>query len=337
MTLPRRREQPASRRIGRIACALAAAVLTTRAAAADTVVVYPSFSAGGPTLVEGRVIERRDGPDPAAADPRWRNLMRNMRAFDNNERAGHPVAVSLDNQHATGITDAEGYFRIELPPAPARASGWHPVRARSGPATATGQQLTIPARNQRGLISDLDDTILVTEVNDRSRMMKNTFLRNPAQREAVAGMASLYASVLSANAEPQSSPLFYLSASPRQLHASIAAFLELNRFPTGVLITRRITNDRTSDPLFDTMRYKIGRIEEILARVPGVRFLLVGDDGERDPEIYDRIRRDHPDRVEAIWIRRVHPDPSRPRLPDQLDLRDVLRETALTRGLPGMR
>jgi phosphatidate phosphatase APP1 len=57
-----------------------------------------------------------------------------------------------------------------------------------------------------------------------------------------------------------------------------------------------------------------------------VRFVLVGDDGERDPEIYDWVRRRHPQRVEAIWIRRVHPDPRRARFAGQRDLGDVMRE-----------
>jgi phosphatidate phosphatase APP1 len=66
------------------------------------------------------------------------------------------------------------------------------------------------------------------------------------------------------------------------------------------------------------------KIEEILARVPHARFTLIGDDGERDPEIYEEIRRLHPDRIEAIWIRRVNPDPVRPKLADQGDLAVLL-------------
>jgi phosphatidate phosphatase APP1 len=95
-----------------------------------------------------------------------------------------------------------------------------------------------------------------------------------------------------------------------------------------VLITKRVTDDRSSEPLIDQFAYKTQKIEDILARLPLVRFVLVGDDGERDPEVYDWVRARHPDRIEAIWIRRVHPDAKRPRIAGQRDLTDVLREAA---------
>ncbi len=321
----------------RVVAALLASTIGCAAAAADALVVYPSYSAGGVATVEGRLIEARTGLPADVSDARWRNLVRNMRLLRNDERANRPVSVTLADEQGVATTDAEGYFRIDLPHAGRRPAGWHRLLARSGPTTATGELLSIAKVNRRGLISDLDDTILVTEVNDRSRMLKNTFLRNPAQRQAVAGMAALYAGTLAVNADPAASPLFYLSASPRQLHGAISAFLERNRFPPGVLMTRKITDDKTGDPWLDTMRYKIGRIEDILARVADVRFVLVGDDGEHDPEVYDWIRRHHPDRIEAIWIRQVNPDPKRPRLPAQRDLAEVLRETALGQGLPPVR
>jgi phosphatidate phosphatase APP1 len=120
-------------------------------------------------------------------------------------------------------------------------------------------------------------------------MLRNTFLKNPAQRATVPGMARLYARVIAANPRPEAAPLFYLSASPRQLHASIARFLALNQFPAGVLITKRVTRGRTSEPLVDQFAYKARKIEDIFAGLPNLRFVLLGDDGERDPEIYDRM------------------------------------------------
>jgi phosphatidate phosphatase APP1 len=51
---------------------------------------------------------------------------------------------------------------------------------------------------------------------------------------------------------------------------------------------------------------------------------LVGDDGEKDPEIYHDIRTRFPSRVEAVWIRRVHPDPARAVFPEQGDLGKAL-------------
>ena len=93
---------------------------------------------------------------------------------------------------------------------------------------------------------------------------------------------------------------------------------------------RAVTNDATREPLRDQVRYKLARFEEILRRVPHVTFTLIGDDGERDPEIFHELRARHPTRIANVWIRRVHPDPARARLPDQGDLNELLDAMKVT-------
>jgi phosphatidate phosphatase APP1 len=202
--------------------------------------------------------------------------------------------------------------------------GWHPVQASSGAATAEGGLLLVPDANVHGVISDLDDTIVVSDVGSTRRMLARAFLENPLQREAVAGTAGLYRSLAERNADPASAPLFYLSGSPRQFYTAIEQFLQHNAFPRGVLIAKRVTGDATSEGLLDQVGYKTGKISEVFARVPKVRYTLIGDDSESDPEIYAEVRRLYPDRVEAIWIRRVS-SPRRPRLEGQGDLEELLR------------
>jgi phosphatidate phosphatase APP1 len=297
------------------------AMLGVAHAGADAITLYPAYGDVRGYVIEGRIVERREAEPAHEGDGKLRNLVRNARLFSNDERQHQPVSISLAGREWQATTDNEGYFRIEigdmvLPP------GWHAVQAHSGSATAAGELLIVAPGATRGLISDLDDTILVSEVTSKRRLLRNTFLMNSAQRQPVAGTARLYAGLVATGGE--TTPLFYLSASPRQLHGTIASFLLRNDFPHGVLITKRVTNDRSSEPLTDQFAYKTAKIEEIFMRLPGVRFVLVGDDGERDPEIYDWVRQQHPERVEAIWIRRVHPDPARARPEGQRDLAEVL-------------
>jgi phosphatidate phosphatase APP1 len=70
--------------------------------------------------------------------------------------------------------------------------------------------------------------------------------------------------------------------------------------------------------------YKTAKIDELMTRLPWVRWVLVGDDGEKDPEIYQTVRERYPKRVRAVWIRRVHPDPNRARYAGQGDLATAL-------------
>lgn len=295
------------------------------AAAEDSIVLYPAYVGDGAGVLEGRVIARLRASEPSAEDGRRDNLRRNLGFLINDERENVPVTAHLGDVQWAATTDEEGYFRIVLDRLAGLTPGWHRIGGEVvGSNTETGL-LIVPAANIHGLISDLDDTIVVTEVNSTRRMLANTLLRNPLQREPVAGAAALYRQLAARNAEPGAAPVFYLSASPRQLHFAIETFLGHNGFPPGVLITKRVTNDSTSEPLRDQMAYKKAKIEEILARLPHVQFTLIGDDGERDPEIYQDVRERHPGRVEAIWIRRVNPNRNRPVFPAQGDLQELLR------------
>jgi phosphatidate phosphatase APP1 len=288
----------------------------------DRLTLYPAYSDGATLVIEGRIVERHDSTRPDGSDGRLTNLRRSARQFFNDERQQQLIQLRLPGYSGQARSDGEGYFR--LAEKAALAPGWQQIQAEGGKTSAIGQLLVVPRENQLGLISDLDDTILVSEVTDKRRLLANTFLKNAAQRQVVPGMAALYTRVMAHNAQPAAAPLFYLSASPRQMHEAITDFLGRHAFPPGVLITKRITNDFSSEPRLDQFSYKIEKIEEIFARLPWVRFVLVGDDGERDPETYDWVRQHYPERVADIWIRRVSPDPLRHRPPQQKNLADVL-------------
>lgn len=222
-------------------------------------------------------------------------------------------------------TDARGYWELRAShplEATALAAGWHDIDSVPPPSSKASLLVHDP-RNTQGLISDIDDTILVTQVNSRRRLLRNSLTLPPESRVAVAGMAEAYKRLLQANPNPAATPMFYVSASPRQLTDSVRRFLVHNGFPRGVLQLKEVNSDH-ADPLTDQKAYKLGRIQSILQAFPGVRFVLMGDDGEKDPEIFDELRRQHPGQVGQIWIRRVNPDPGRPRWPDQRDMSELL-------------
>jgi phosphatidate phosphatase APP1 len=293
-------------------------------AVANSIVLYPAYGSGDTSVLEGRVIAAEQVRAPSSEDGRWDNLRRNLGLLINKERKRVAVSARLDDSEWQAETDAEGYFRIDLDQLRRHEPGWHRIGGKiEGSSSETGL-LIVPPGNVSGLISDFDDTIIVTEVNSTRRMLANTLLRNPLQRQAVPGTAALYRELAARNPLPEAAPIFYLSASPRQLHFAIETFLGHNGFPPGILVTKRVTNDDTSEPLLDQIAYKTAKIEEILARLPQVQFTLIGDDGESDPEVYEAIRAKYPDRIDAIWIRRVNSDPKRAVFASQGDLQELL-------------
>lgn len=316
-----------------IAVALACLVFLASGARADddrdALVIYPAYGNAGAAIIEGRVIEDRGSAAHGIDAPWWRNLWRNARLMVNSEREDARATLNVAGRAFQVKTDEEGYFSQAVAGMPALAPGWHTVRGQVGDVAADGRLLVVPAENTVGVISDLDDTLLVTEVNSKRALLTNTFLKSPRQRQAVAGAAQFIRTVAARNPQPAAAPVIYLSASPRQLQANILDFLDHNGFPPGVLLTKRVTNDRTSDPLADQVAYKSAKLEEIFARLPHVRFVLMGDDGERDPEIYQQLREKYPLRVERILIRRVNPDPARRAIDGQVDLTAAINDAIL--------
>ena len=149
------------------------------------------------------------------------------------------------------------------------------------------------------VISDIDDTIKVSEVRDKVALLENTFAR-PFQ--PVPGMAERYR-----RWEIEGAAFHYVSSSPRQLHEPLAAFLRGAGFPAGELHLKDVRlKDRSILTLLDDpLDSKPAVIREVLRRYPGRTFLLVGDSGEKDPEVYGGIAREFRKQVRAIYIRDV--------------------------------
>jgi phosphatidate phosphatase APP1 len=150
------------------------------------------------------------------------------------------------------------------------------------------------------VISDLDDTIKITEVRDRHAAMRNTFLR---EFQPVPGMAEFYQTLARSNG----AIFHYISASPWQLYEPLAAFVRTNGFPAGTFALKPFRwKDKSFFDLFaNPERYKSGVIVPLLQQFPKRKFILIGDSGERDPEIYAALARKYPKQIVRIYIRDV--------------------------------
>ncbi|WP_051247554.1 App1 family protein [Nocardioides halotolerans] len=258
-------------------------------------------------VVRGRVLD--DPPPSEAVDGEGVGaaVLRTVRGFVTDELPGVPLRVIVGDATVETETDAEGYFLARLhPSADALSSPWTQgtielagsYRGLTEPHT-TPVQVRVPAADARfGIISDVDDTILETGVQRVGQMLRQTFTGSALTRTPFPGAAALYRD-LSATANP----VFYVSSSPWNLHTFLLGFLRHRDFPLGPVLLRDLLGAGGGrEP-------KHGRIHEILELHPDVRFVLIGDSGEKDPEVYADIVRSHPDRVLAVYIREVRLDP----------------------------
>lgn len=162
------------------------------------------------------------------------------------------------------------------------------------------------------VVSDIDDTIKATDVSSRHSMLTNTFLR---PFTAVEGMADLYRQWQNVGAA-----FHYVSSSPWQLFHPLVELCQLSRFPEGSMHLRYF---RIRDEMFrrwrpSRRRGKAAIIAGLIKRFPQRRFVLVGDSGERDPEIYRFLAKKFPGQVRAILIRQLVNKPLNSRQLDKL-------------------
>lgn len=153
------------------------------------------------------------------------------------------------------------------------------------------------------IISDIDDTVKMTNYLNKKEFYKNTFLREfrevPGMKELFRGLQSRY---------DNNCYLHYVSASPYQLFEELDNFFRIKGFPSATYHLKRIrVKDKTLLQLFaDPEDYKLRQITPILNTFPQRKFILIGDSGEKDCEVYSELYRRYPKQIEKIWIRNVN-------------------------------
>ncbi len=181
------------------------------------------------------------------------------------------------------------------------AAGMIPIDVitRPGDTRRFGGVAFLLADSGVSVISDIDDTVKISEVRDKQKLLRNTFMH---EFQPVAGMADAYRRWAAAGAA-----FHYVSASPWQLYDPLDAFFKAATFPPGSLHLKQFRwKDASFFSLFqDPVAYKKPILAGLLTRYPNRRFVLVGDSGEKDPEVYGILYREFPTQVAAIHIRDV--------------------------------
>ena len=231
-----------------------------------------------------------------------------------------PVVVTAGGVTAGGVTaggvagggkrqevvaDRGGYVdcRVDADLAP----GWATVRLESeGAEPVEAPVRVVDPAVQVGLISDIDDTVMVTALPRPFLAAWNTFVLDEHARMAVPGMAVLYERLT--NAYP-GAPAFYLSTGAWNVASTLNRFLSRHLYPPGPLL---LTDwGPTAEGWFRSGRqHKKATLARLATEFPDVRWLLVGDDGQHDPEIYGEFAATHPANVAAVAIRQLSPTQS---------------------------
>lgn len=275
------------------------------------ILVYPSHGTAQHFTIRGRFIEDDGVRRAKKKSSRWRNAWRNAKLLESDEIEDAIIEVAVGGFTGRATTDDDGVFEVtaSLPAGKALTPGRHAIGARAiddkghRAAPTEGVLFVLPPKGL-AVISDIDDTILHTGVTSKREMLKNALLKNAAQIEQVPGASKTYQAARAAGVDL----IFYLSGSPQNFVRRIHDFLTMHKFPEGPLLLKNFG----TDPTLDQETYKIAHLTRVFQRHPGLRFVLVGDSGEHDPELYTKIRGMYPTRIAGILIRKVEGGDDRP-------------------------
>ncbi|MEW7290819.1 App1 family protein [Aquimarina sp. 2304DJ70-9] len=270
----------------------------------------------------GRALED-ENIDFSANQGVFKTLRNIYRQFESDEIRNTPILLTLPNGHVIEtVTDHEGYYHLELDistlPEYLNNEGWttytasykkDSINKKINNNNSFSSQMLIPSKQADfGVISDIDDTILHTGVASffKWRVIANTFFKNFDKRTAIEGTVKFYKKLhFGKNNSTQINPFFYVSNSPWNLYDYLSAFFKKNHFPKGPILLRdfRTPFDKTPKP---KIPHKQSEILNLLKMYPDMNFILIGDCGEKDADIYTKIAQEHPGRILAIYLRNVN-------------------------------
>ena len=268
-------------------------------------------------IVRGRVIRESKTSSLESHTSGWRNFVALVRLLNSREIPGATVCAHFRARDHEAVTDREGYFafnitldrrlerevEIDLRLVAPKTPDGSPIVARAA--------ICVPPVSARfGVISDIDDTIVWTHVGNRRRMLWTLVRSNAATRKPFIGVAALYRALFEGLAGDEGNPIFYVSSGPWNLYPPLVDFLRINSVPRGPLFLKD-WGRHTLTEWRDHGTHKLASIREILSAFTHLPFLLIGDSGEQDPEIYCEAVREFPGRITAIYIRSVSAGPAR--------------------------
>ncbi|QFG67421.1 App1 family protein [Ornithinimicrobium pratense] len=275
----------------------------------ERVTGFTGYGSTHKARVFARIVLSRHEPEEArkamthAEDTLLDIAQRGYRHFLTAPAHGVRVTVRLGQAQTTALSDRGGYVDVEVT-GHGLAPGWQEAQL----ALDNGDRLSVSVmvvdpQAEVGLVSDIDDTVMVTHLPRIFIAAWNTFVRSEMVREQVPGMSAMYRALA---AEHPGMPVFYLSTGAWNTAPSLTRFLRRHDYPVGPLL---LTDwGPTNTGWFRSgQEHKERELRRLRAEFPHIRWILVGDDGQHDPVIYGEFVQEHPEAVRAVAVRELTP------------------------------
>jgi phosphatidate phosphatase APP1 len=286
----------------------------------NPLMIMPYLGFGSAEFIElkGRVIEDSGIRPSRETDRVWDNLVNMYRRFESDEVPFAKILARFQDVEQVFDADEEGFFEVFLQFNQSLTIGQSrqrvdlelldPKTLGNGSVHAQGQVMIVSPQAGFGVISDIDDTVVYTGVTNRLKMARTVLFKNARTRLPLKGVANFYNALQQGKNGGVSNPLFYVSSSPWNMYDLFREFFQINEIPVGPIFLRDWGFERQTILAVKNHKYKLDEICNILDKFPDLKFILIGDSGEQDAEIYTQIIQSYPQRILAAYIRSVKRD-----------------------------
>lgn len=222
------------------------------------------------------------------------------------------VTLKFKNTEVSTKTLDDGYFRFAIPYSEHLEPGWHPYQVVCKLydfGIVECSELLKPFESKVGVISDIDDTFLVSHSGNFFMKLYVMLLKNINKRKVFDDVVNHYQALSRAGQENDevSNSFFYVSSSEWNLYEFIDSFARMHELPKAVIKLKKIKTG-ISDFLFTgrgSHDHKFEKIKDIISFYPKLQYVLLGDDSQKDPYLYERIVKVFPQNIKAIYIRQT--------------------------------
>jgi phosphatidate phosphatase APP1 len=272
---------------------------------------YRGYGTSERALIKARVLEDHQVRPSHLRRTLVGSAVASYKRYATREIAGAHVAVHWGNKRWEGTTDDEGFLELWVPPPEHVEPGWNAVELEllspepQGVARVSAPVLVAGPRAELGVISDIDDTVIVTGVTNPLKRAWALFLTEHRTRLPFAGVDAFYAALRDGHAGGADNPIFYVSSSPWNLYEHLDEFLAVHRIPSGPLLLRDWGLSRHGFAPGGGHGHKLEKIRGVLSTLETLPFILIGDSGQEDAEHYRTIVNEYPGRIRCVYIRNV--------------------------------
>lgn len=280
--------------------------------------LYRGYANDQELVVAGHVFKPSNGEEYDFQKKSFRNASSIIQMFRTKTQGNADVYLEINNSKIHTKTLKDGYFKFCVPLNYEKKYGWIDYKVsmvyNKKTIEMTGSYIR-PLEGNIGIISDIDDTFLISHTKNPFKKLYILLFKNINTRKIFDDVVAHYQALSSAgrpknnsvevNTKKEENAFFYVSSSEWNLYSFIVKFTEIHQLPRAVLLLKDIKTSLLD--FFMTGRgghnHKFEKIKHILEFYPHLQYVLLGDDSQHDPFLYENICKIFPVTVIAVYIR----------------------------------